>query len=641
MIFTHSLTWFLGGAALLALALVMARVLRRSSASSRRGVLLLGAAAAVAVLPMSWFAPGLLPATAAEVALEDGFVMNGSPMGDPAVSMSPAPTAPAAATVLRAPSLPSAPVFVGALWLIAAASLLAGRAVAWRRVRRWVQQARVAPEAFVRDAKLAGAALAVPPVPVLLSPEVDTPMVIGGLRPRVLLPMDALEWDATRRSSVLLHEFAHVAQRDGWALGLAGVVCALRWFDPLAWRVARELRDECEAAADDLVLRSGVRPSVYASTLLALAVDAHGLAPALPMARRSGLEERVRRILAPNARREPASRTHGALAAGAAFTMVLGVACARPAPSVDAEETVTAGSEAEPSRGDTLELAVAHELENLVVEYRPRSVAIVVLDPRDSRILATAEHGRGLGRAFEPGSTLKPFTHVTALAAGLAPDAVVDGHDGQIEIEGTVYRDWRGFGPMSVTESLVRSSNVGTIELFRYVGPERLAAQRERVGLPQPAGSSTDAAVRASFGLGMTVTPLELAAAYGALAGDGTWRAASLDGGAPPTPAAVDPAALRLLRPMLEAAVHDAHATGRRAAVAGTRVAGKTGTTLLPGDGGEYLEGHTQATFVGMVPADEPRLVVLVTVEDPDGGGAGGRVAAPAFARIVRASGVR
>jgi cell division protein FtsI (penicillin-binding protein 3) len=138
-----------------------------------------------------------------------------------------------------------------------------------------------------------------------------------------------------------------------------------------------------------------------------------------------------------------------------------------------------------------------------------------------------------------------------------------------------------------------------------------------------------------AIGQSITASPLQVAAAYAALANDGAY--------VPPTAARREaPAPVeRILRPetaravvaMLEGVVNDERATGKQARIPGVRVAGKTGTAEqgpLPG-GGEGI----YASFAGIVPADRPRFVILVGVEAPHKGGYGGSVAAPAFARIA------
>ncbi len=108
-------------------------------------------------------------------------------------------------------------------------------------------------------------------VALLESAAVRSPIVIGFLRPAIVLPVDARTWPEAPRQAVLLHELAHVRRRDCLVQAVAEAACALHWFNPLAWLGAARLRLERERATDDLVLRAGARPSEYAGHLLEVA----------------------------------------------------------------------------------------------------------------------------------------------------------------------------------------------------------------------------------------------------------------------------------------------------------------------------------------------------------------------------------
>lgn len=130
-------------------------------------------------------------------------------------------------------------------------------------------------------------------------------MTWGVLRTRLLLPAGATAWAPHRLRSVLLHEFAHVRRRDTISHILAQVACALYWFHPLAWVAARRMREECERACDDLVLRSGVKASDYAEDLIGILVPGAIPSAALAIAGQTELEGRVRAILDEGVRRHP------------------------------------------------------------------------------------------------------------------------------------------------------------------------------------------------------------------------------------------------------------------------------------------------------------------------------------------------
>jgi beta-lactamase regulating signal transducer with metallopeptidase domain len=139
---------------------------------------------------------------------------------------------------------------------------------------------------------------------LLVSEDCPGPMTWGVLRPVILLPDAALDWPPAKLAIVLRHELAHVRRRDGLAQALALLACALYWPNPMVWRAARALRREIELAADDAVIASGVRPSDYASQLLALASEwrERRLTPTgLAMAAPPALSQRVQSILSTDA----------------------------------------------------------------------------------------------------------------------------------------------------------------------------------------------------------------------------------------------------------------------------------------------------------------------------------------------------
>lgn len=137
------------------------------------------------------------------------------------------------------------------------------------------------------------------------------PMTFGAVRPVVVLPADADTWTPELRRVVLLHELAHVRRRDVVVNVAAQIACALYWFNPLVWVVAKRLRHEAERAADDLVIAAGAAPSSYAAHLLAMVqavLARRAPALALPMAQRSAFEGRVLAILAPDIARHGLTR---------------------------------------------------------------------------------------------------------------------------------------------------------------------------------------------------------------------------------------------------------------------------------------------------------------------------------------------
>ncbi len=325
------------------------------------------------------------------------------------------------------------------------------------------------------------------------------------------------------------------------------------------------------------------------------------------------------------------------------------------------------------------------ELQLAVRTFEARGGSVVVLDPRNGEVLAMANaprfnpnqrrglrpsawRNRAVTDRFEPGSTIKPFTVAAALAAGVArPDERIDTEGGLLRIGEDVVRDSHRHGVLSLTEVLAYSSNVAVAKLAQRLGKARLyrALRRfgfgRRTGVPLPGEAAgilrhhrkwyeLDAASIA-FGQGMSVTTVQLALAMAALANGGRLlepilvrRVVRPDGsvaqqGRPTLRRRVVPRGVaRLLADMLTT-VTGPEGTAPQAAVEGFLVAGKTGTAQKADYvRGGYARDKWVASFVGFVPADRPRIVVAVVLDEPVVAHAGGVVAAPVFRRIASAT---
>ncbi|HKV09440.1 MAG TPA: M56 family metallopeptidase [Thermoanaerobaculia bacterium] len=208
-------------------------------------------------------------------------------------------------------SAPDWRLWAAGLWSLGAFGILtwlvAGHASVWRLVRR----ARPISDPLLANRR----------VSLVVSEEAPMAMTWGMLRPVVILPAEAVSWSPERRRAVLLHELAHVARRDALTQSLAQAACALYWFHPGVWAVARRMRFERELACDDRVLALGVSPREYASHLLELARAARPMrvfAPvAAAMASPSQLEIRLRAVL-------DGVRSHRTVPAAAVMGVVLG-----------------------------------------------------------------------------------------------------------------------------------------------------------------------------------------------------------------------------------------------------------------------------------------------------------------------------
>ncbi len=322
---------------------------------------------------------------------------------------------------------------------------------------------------------------------------------------------------------------------------------------------------------------------------------------------------------------------------------------------------------------EDIQYAAEQELLSVVEHYGAKGASAVVLDPRTGEILAMANvplfdtnaygseeesvrRNSVVTDQFEPGSTFKMVVVAAALEAGLVDPQTTFALAPSITLyDRTVHEsheDVPAVRNMSATEILAQSSNVGAVTLGLEVGEERLVDMIERFGftrktgidfpgeaagymLPREEWSGTTIA-NIPIGQGISVTPLQLAAAYGAIANDGVYIQPHLSKGAPlrPSHQAVSPEVAQQLRDMLLVTV--AEGTGKAAAVKGYSVAGKTGTAQKAADSGRgYSKDRFTASFIGMVPAEDPALVVLIVVDEPTLEYYGSIVAAPAFAKIA------
>ena len=174
---------------------------------------------------------------------------------------------------------------------------------------------------------------------VLESEQTEVPLAAGIFRPKVILPPDHGEWSELRRQSVLQHEIAHIARLDALTHVAAQAATTLYWFHPLAWLLARAMRNDRECACDDQVLAAGTKASEYAHELLDIVANLRQAElPALAMARRSQLEGRVLAVLNPKLRRGPVSRWATLAIAITVLAIVLPVAAIRPAAGSNTQE---------------------------------------------------------------------------------------------------------------------------------------------------------------------------------------------------------------------------------------------------------------------------------------------------------------
>ena len=315
-------------------------------------------------------------------------------------------------------------------------------------------------------------------------------------------------------------------------------------------------------------------------------------------------------------------------------------------------------------------------LRQTVHQWGAKSATAIVLDPHTGAVLAMAVQpgydanafSRTPARAqgnhavldvYEPGSTFKLVTVAGVLSDGLVTPRTAFTLPYSIRVADRVVHDAerRGTERMTVAHILSHSSNIGAITLAERLGKERLAAWISRFGFGRrtgidfpgespgivlPVGQWSGSTIgNVPIGQGIGVTAIQMASVYASMANHGVWVEPHLvdhvSGGARASVKRrriVTPHVSAQLVTMLRDVVSEG--TGTLAAVPGYTVAGKTGTAQKPDGKGGYSSSRYVASFVGMVPATRPRLVILVMVDEPRGAIWGGVVAAPAFSQIAR-----
>jgi cell division protein FtsI (penicillin-binding protein 3) len=309
-----------------------------------------------------------------------------------------------------------------------------------------------------------------------------------------------------------------------------------------------------------------------------------------------------------------------------------------------------------------------------VKQWHAKDATAIVMDPKTGAILAMAvvptfdanaypnadrprQRNRAVTDTYEPGSTFKLVTVAGVLTERLVTATTPFTLPYSIQVADRIIHDAepRGTETLTVSQILSKSSNVGAITLAELLGPQRLASWISRFGFGRLTGIdfpgespgivlpvsrwSGSTIGNVPIGQGIAVTPVQMASAYAAIANGGLWLTPHLVdhvGGTRPhveRRQIVSRQVAAQLMSMLRNVV--AEGTGTLAAVPGYTVAGKTGTAAKPDPLGGYSTSKYVASFVGIVPAKDPRLVILVSVDEPAGAIFGGVVAAPAFRDIA------
>ncbi len=323
---------------------------------------------------------------------------------------------------------------------------------------------------------------------------------------------------------------------------------------------------------------------------------------------------------------------------------------------------------------------VEKAIDETMAEHSAKGAWIVVQRVKTGEILAMASRpgydlndfrhssgderlNRALGFVYEPGSTFKALTIAAAVNEGLVTsETVFDCEKGTWFFKGKPLRDYHPYDKLTVADGVKKSSNILTAKIAVSLGEERLYSYLrafrigrtmgidlpgEEAGILHPASKWSGISItRIPIGQGVAVTALQMLGLYGTIANDGYMmrphiikRVDGPDGevvyeGRPEVIGRpIKSSTASTMREML-ARVTEEGGTGRRASVEGFSVAGKTGTAQKPVNGG-YSSSEHIASFVGFLPAEDPEVVMIVAVDDPQPIHTGGRVAAPAFGKVA------
>lgn len=345
--------------------------------------------------------------------------------------------------------------------------------------------------------------------------------------------------------------------------------------------------------------------------------------------------------------------------------------------------------------GDKLYLSLDSALQELteaslaraVAEHQAKAGMAVILDPNSGAILAmanvptfnpndpgqakaSARRNRVVTDVYEPGSTMKPLVIATALENKvIRANEVIDCEHGAFRLGRHTIRDTHKYDKLTIGEIIAKSSNIGALKIGSRLGAKKLYAELKQLGfgsrtavklpgevaglLAPPKHWSAARLATISFGQGIGVSALQMASAMATIAAGGVWhqpylveRQVAADGSVlyrhgqsadakQMTRRIFSEHTARQAAEMMEGVVKEG-GTGRRAAIKGIRVAGKTGTSqkvdLVTGG---YSKEKRIGSFVGFAPVEAPKALILVVIDEPQGMTYGGVVAAPAFREIM------
>lgn len=328
-----------------------------------------------------------------------------------------------------------------------------------------------------------------------------------------------------------------------------------------------------------------------------------------------------------------------------------------------------------------IQFIIERELDRVMQETQAKAATIIIMQPQTGEILALANRPTydpnqfgeyspklwrniALSNSYEPGSTFKILTAAAGLQEKVVKQTDSFYDPGYAEVQGRHIRCWRagGHGSQTFLEVVKNSCNPGFIAVGLRLGRDSFYNYLEQFGLGKPTNIDLPGEAKGilipreqikpiniatmSMGQSIAITPIQLLTVAAAIANDGLLlkpqivreirtKEGQLAYSFQPEPVrqVIAPETSRELRGILEQVVADG--TGKNAYIAGHRIAGKTGTAQKVGAGG-YQQGSYIASFVGFAPADNPRVVMLVVIDEPQGAYYGGQIAAPVFGQVMK-----
>jgi cell division protein FtsI (penicillin-binding protein 3) len=327
---------------------------------------------------------------------------------------------------------------------------------------------------------------------------------------------------------------------------------------------------------------------------------------------------------------------------------------------------------------------VEEELVKAMEESGAKSAMAVVMDPHNGEIFAMGQlpgfdpnnakdfsqslfTNRVVSHLYEPGSTLKVLFAAEAIQSGiLNKDSLIDCENGKLRVADRTINEAdtnHRFGLIPLKQVVEASSNVGAVKIAQQLGSDRVRATLDKFGLTSKtnvflpgevsSGPKSDEfwkpihLATVGFGQGISVTPLQMVAAYAPFANGGYLiqprilmrESPAVTGESPEIRRVLSTETVQVMREMMLAVTEGKHGTGKKAQIAGLKVAGKTGTAQKyePGEG--YSNEKYFSSFIGFLPADNPQLLVGIMVDEPSKGSYyGGEAAGPIFKRIAERS---